>query len=166
MKAAFLRVPLCALILLTSDGTAPAAVRIKHEEKWQARRWVAAKFAGKKTTRTECGDLTLSLNGKLLKNMATTKVYHTNVGALPLKIAGQSGRGMVQAFRRPKSPATTMQFKLRGLDSAFRYRVTNLLDPQPVELTGKELMTGGLVIELARSREAALFVYEQIGQPD
>jgi hypothetical protein len=71
------------------------ATDVNVDEQQQAKRWLTARFAGQKETRSEAGTLTLSLQGKLLKNMATTKVYHTEVGALPLKIVDKEyGRGL------------------------------------------------------------------------
>lgn len=72
-----------------SPGTADYVLA---KEQWQLKRWVAAKFEEQPETRSAAGSLTLSLKGKLLKNMATTKVYHTEVGALPLKIVDKTYR--------------------------------------------------------------------------
>jgi len=62
------------------------------DEQWQLKRWVAAKFEERPEKWAPPGSLSLSLKGKLLKNMATAKVYHTEVGALPLKIADKTYR--------------------------------------------------------------------------
>jgi len=59
-------------------------------EQGQLKRWVGAKFEARQERWSPSGSLTLSLKGKLLKNMATTKVYHTDVGALPLKIVDKT----------------------------------------------------------------------------
>ena len=64
-----------------------AAVTVTEEEQRASRQWVMAKLAGKAAPPSTAGYLAVSLkSGRLLKNIATTKVYHTEVGALPLKI--------------------------------------------------------------------------------
>jgi len=74
----------------------------------------------------------------------------------------ESGEGMVQAFRRPKSPAISMQFKLRGLDPKARYAVKNLDLQNSTEITGAELLTDGLLISLPQQRSAAVIVYKRL----
>ena len=66
------------------------AVTVSDAEKARAQRWIAAKFQATPEVMPNRAHLVLDLKGTLLKNMATTKVYHTEVGALPFKIAGQS----------------------------------------------------------------------------
>jgi alpha-galactosidase len=72
------------------------------------------------------------------------------------------GGGMVQAFRRPQSPFESARFKLRGLEPTSRYRVTNFDEPSTVEMTGRELMEGGLPVVLNRAPQAAIIVYKQV----
>ena len=75
-----------AVVLTVSSAGVTVADDAFHEN----RQWVAAKFGGRVQQRPAAGQLTVSFkSGRLLKNMATTKVYHTQVGALPLKIADQ-----------------------------------------------------------------------------
>jgi hypothetical protein len=69
---------------------------------------------------------------------------------------------MVQAFRRPQSPFESARFKLRGLEPTSRYRVTNFDEPSTVEMTGRELMEGGLPVVLNRAPQAAIIVYKQV----
>ena len=71
------------------------------------------------------------------------------------------GSGVVQAFRRPNSPATVMQFPLRGLDREAIYSVRNLDDDRSVEITGEKLTEAGLVISLSKRRSAAIVVYKR-----
>jgi alpha-galactosidase len=73
------------------------------------------------------------------------------------------GGGVVQAFRRPKSPFGTAQFKLQGLEPTTRYEVTNLDEPGTVEMTGRELMEGGLPVALKNAPQAAVIVYQRVG---
>jgi len=69
--------------------------------------------------------------------------------------------GMLQAFRRPKSPAVAMQLKLRGLDPSGRYRVRDLDKKEQVVMSGKRLMKEGLLVTLPKPRSAALVIYER-----
>jgi hypothetical protein len=73
----------------------------------------------------------------------------------------EKGEGMVQAFRRPKSPAVTMDFKLRGLEREARYRVRNVDKAEELVMTGRALLEQGLSVSLEHPREAALIVYKR-----
>ena len=71
-----------------------------------------------------------------------------------------TGRGLVQAFRRRSSQARTMLFRLGGLDPAAHYVVTNMDQPDnPVRQTGEELMESGLPIAMNHAPQAAVIVY-------
>ena len=73
--------------------TAEEAVAVRDGELRVTRQWVTAKLAGQVVSRRPQSYLSLEMkSGRLLKNMATTKVYHTEVGALPLKIHKQTFR--------------------------------------------------------------------------
>jgi alpha-galactosidase len=74
----------------------------------------------------------------------------------------ESGEGMVQAFRRPNSSIESERFKLRGLDPAARYVVTNLDVSGQTEVTGRELMENGLLISLKAQPDAALIAYQRV----
>jgi alpha-galactosidase len=74
----------------------------------------------------------------------------------------ESGEGMVQVFRRPESPVTAATFKLRGLDPAVRYSMTNLDVPGTTEMTGRELMEKGLPVALAKQPDSAMISYKQV----
>ncbi|MDB5324836.1 MAG: Alpha-galactosidase [Phycisphaerales bacterium] len=70
------------------------------------------------------------------------------------------GRGVVQAFRRPDSAYAAARFKLRGLDPAAQYRVTDLDHPDHVKtLSGRELADNGLDIQLNSAPSAAVLTY-------
>ena len=83
-----------AVTLLSLLWLAPAeAVTVREGELRVTRQWVTAKLAGQVVSRRPQSYLSLEMkSGRLLKNMATTKVYHTEVGALPLKIHKQTFR--------------------------------------------------------------------------
>ncbi len=78
----------------------------------------------------------------------------------------EAGEGMVQAFRRPKSDVTTMRFRLRGLDPAARYSVTNLdaddASARGLPFLGSDLMDKGLPVTLSAKPESALLVYKHV----
>ncbi len=71
----------------------------------------------------------------------------------------QQGDGMVQAFRRDKSDETTKDLRLRGLDPAAIYRVTNLDAPEPKKVSGQDLMQRGLHLEIPEQSGAAIVFY-------
>lgn len=74
----------------------------------------------------------------------------------------EAHQGEVQAFRRPESSFEAARFKLRGLDAAARYVVTDLDHPdQPQTCTGEELMKHGLLVNLPEQPGAAVFTYKQ-----
>ena len=51
--------------------------------------WIARRFANASSTIARRGSLAVKVKGGILKNHATTKVYHKNLGALPLRIGKQ-----------------------------------------------------------------------------
>jgi alpha-galactosidase len=72
----------------------------------------------------------------------------------------ESGDGMVQVFRRAESPYESIRVKLGGLDANAAYVVTNLDEPNAAaEMTGKQLMEGGLAIAVKDCPGAAVIVY-------
>ncbi|MBM3999989.1 MAG: alpha-galactosidase [Planctomycetes bacterium] len=74
-----------------------------------------------------------------------------------------SGRGMVQAFRRAESTFFGCEFRLRGLDADATYEVTNLDDASPVRMSGRQLMEGGLRIAIPGRPGAAVVAYRIVG---
>ena len=72
----------------------------------------------------------------------------------------EPGEGVVQAFRRPDSPYLTAQFRLRGLDPAANYTVTNLDDPKPTKLTGRQLLDPGLLVTIPERPGVAIITYK------
>ncbi|MBI3666363.1 MAG: alpha-galactosidase [Acidobacteria bacterium] len=70
--------------------------------------------------------------------------------------------GMVQAFRRPDSAFESARFRLRGLDAAARYTVTDLDSPGEFQLTGDELMEKGLPIAIKGRPGAAVLTYRRV----
>jgi alpha-galactosidase len=75
----------------------------------------------------------------------------------------EQGEGLVQAFRREDSPYEMARFKLRGLEAAARYSVTNLDKPEmPRQFSGQELMERGLSITLSDPRSSGLLTYQRL----
>jgi alpha-galactosidase len=67
------------------------------------------------------------------------------------------GTGVVQAFRRPKSPFTAARFPLHGIDPGASYVVTNLDMPSETKtIKGKDLIDPGLEISLGMLPEAGI----------
>jgi alpha-galactosidase len=71
------------------------------------------------------------------------------------------GEGIIQAFRRKESPYTSARLKLRGLDPAARYAVTNLDTPGSAEMTGRELVEQGLQTAIADQPGSAIITYRR-----
>jgi alpha-galactosidase len=74
----------------------------------------------------------------------------------------EEGDGMVQAFRREKSDDAAKDLRLRGLDEAATYEVTDLDAGVAKTVPGKELMQRGLHVELAGEPGAAIVVYKRV----
>jgi hypothetical protein len=60
----------------------------------------------------------------------------------------EKGKGMVQAFRRDRSAYETARFKLRGLNPAARYLLTDLDRGESQTVPGSELMDIGLPVTI------------------
>jgi len=74
----------------------------------------------------------------------------------------EEGEGLVQAFRREDSPYEMARFKLRGLNAAARYSVTDLEKPElPQQFGGQELMERGLPITLVDPRSSGVLTYQR-----
>jgi alpha-galactosidase len=69
---------------------------------------------------------------------------------------------MVQAFRRSQSPIEKVRFKLRGLDPAAEYTVTNLDAPGETRFSGRELLEKGLPVAIEDQPGAIIIVYKQV----
>ena len=74
----------------------------------------------------------------------------------------EQSRGMVQVFRRAGSHYESARFKLRNLNPAATYVVTDLDQPAtPQELSGRELLDHGLLISAPEQPSARLITYQQ-----
>jgi alpha-galactosidase len=74
----------------------------------------------------------------------------------------EQGKGVVQAFRRAKSFYESARFKLRGLEAASRYLVTDLDQETPQEMTGRELSEEGLLIAIPQQPGAVVRTYRAL----
>src|SRR5579862_339747 len=72
------------------------------------------------------------------------------------------GDGMVQAFRRDQNDEAGRDLRLRGIDPAAMYEVTNVDAGAPVQLSGKDLMQRGLRVEISEKPGAALVFYKKV----
>ncbi len=73
------------------------------------------------------------------------------------------GDGMVQAFRREENTHSTENLRLRGLDPAAKYEVTDLDAKTTRAVSGKDLMQRGLQVEIKEKRGAAIILYKKVG---
>jgi alpha-galactosidase len=72
------------------------------------------------------------------------------------------GDGMVQAFRRERSDDQMKDLRLRGLDAAATYEVTDLDAGVPSTISGMDLMQKGLHIKVAAEPGAAIILYKKV----
>ena len=73
----------------------------------------------------------------------------------------ETGGGVVQAFRRAENSGTAARFRLRELQPAAHYVVTDLDSRASQQMTGRELMNDGLLVSLPQRPNAALIVYRK-----
>jgi alpha-galactosidase len=74
----------------------------------------------------------------------------------------EQGDGMIQAFRRDQDPEPAQNLRLRGLDPAAMYEVTNLDAKSPNTISGNNLMQQGLHVEIKEKRGAAIIIYKRV----
>jgi alpha-galactosidase len=71
--------------------------------------------------------------------------------------------GVVQAFRRAKSPDPALRFRLTGLDPSATYLVTDMDGPDtPAAVEGRDLLENGLAVTTTRAPQALVIVYARI----
>ena len=70
--------------------------------------------------------------------------------------------GIIQVFRRPESTIESQTYLLSGLYSDKDYTVTDIDTGDSVVLSGKQLMTDGIQINIASSGEAKIFTYAPV----
>ncbi|MCO6452781.1 MAG: alpha-galactosidase [Caldilineales bacterium] len=72
------------------------------------------------------------------------------------------GEGMIVAFRRHESPFPFWEAKLQGLDMDADYELLSWDDKSIQRLTGRALMTDGLVVTINEKPGTALFTYRRV----
>lgn len=74
-----------------------------------------------------------------------------------------TGKGMIQVFRRENSIYRAVDMTLRGLDPEATYRVTDQDRPaEPREIRGQALLEQGLPVEITTRPGSVLFTYERV----
>jgi alpha-galactosidase len=73
----------------------------------------------------------------------------------------EQGDGMLQIFRRDESDVMTQNLRLRGLDPAATYEVTDLDTKLPRTISGRDLLQQGLHVEIKQKRDAAIVIYKK-----
>ncbi len=66
---------------------------------------------------------------------------------------------MIQAFRRFQSHESSRTLRLKGLDPAARYTVTDLDGKLSTQATGAELMEQGLAVTIEDQPGAVIITY-------
>ena len=74
----------------------------------------------------------------------------------------ETGQGVVQAFRRPKSPYESARFVLRGLDAQALYEIRNVDIEGTRKLIGRDLMGKGLLVSIPTRPGAAIIFYKRL----
>lgn len=74
----------------------------------------------------------------------------------------EHGEGVVQVFRRAKCASSIITLRPSGLIASARYEITNLDELSKTILTGNELMTTGLPVEIKQQPGAAILLYQAL----
>lgn len=70
--------------------------------------------------------------------------------------------GLVEVFRRPRSPKASTTLKLGGLDSRAIYEIKDMDREGKTRASGRDLLEKGLPVTLARRPQAALILYKRL----
>ena len=74
----------------------------------------------------------------------------------------ESGKGMVQAFRRPESETDTCIFTLHGLVPESDYKLNTFDVAGEAVMNGEELMENGLAMPIKDCPGAAVVRYKRV----
>jgi alpha-galactosidase len=77
----------------------------------------------------------------------------------------ETGDGVIQAFRRDKCIFEVGRLRLRGLDPAAQYEVTDLDVNKPQRLSGRELLEKGVLVTIADQPGAVVIAYKKVDNP-
>ena len=72
------------------------------------------------------------------------------------------GEGCVQVFRRADSVYEAARLKLRGLDPEAKYEVRDLDEPKAKTMSGRDLMTPGLLVNVKDQPGALVITYRRV----
>lgn len=125
----------------------------KNEADWQ--RWKTLLAQVNSLRETYCGDFYALTGWSLAEEDVAAWQYHRP----------DLGQALVQVFRRSKAsmPADGYTFRLRGLDPKAAYKIEDLDNPdESKQMTGAELMEGGLNVALPQQPQSALFVLHKL----
>jgi alpha-galactosidase len=125
----------------------------KNEADWQ--RWKTLLAQVNSLRETYCGDFYALTGWSLAEEDVAAWQYHRS----------DLGKALVQVFRRSKAsmPADGYTFPLRGLDPKAAYKIEDLDNPdESKQMTGAELMEGGLNVALPQQPQSALFVLHKL----
>jgi alpha-galactosidase len=75
----------------------------------------------------------------------------------------EKGEGVVQVFRRAQCAESAKTLRLRGLDPAAQYRITDFDETGPTKVSGRQLMGEGLKVNIGKAPGAVVIVYEKAG---
>ncbi|MBN2293985.1 MAG: alpha-galactosidase [Pirellulales bacterium] len=78
----------------------------------------------------------------------------------------ESGEGMVQAFRRAKSPYEAARFALQGLIPDAQYILTDLDTEKSQTISGRELLEKGVRIDFETRPDSAVITYRRVKKHD
>lgn len=73
----------------------------------------------------------------------------------------EDGSGIVQVFRRPKSPYESARFRLRGVSPDATYKVRDFDEAGERRVTGREMLEKGLLINVPDRPGAVILRYER-----
>ena len=72
------------------------------------------------------------------------------------------GEGCVQVFRRADSVYEAARLKLRGLDPEAKYEVRDVDEPKAKTLSGRDLMSPGLLVNVKDQPGALVITYRRV----
>ncbi|HQE29559.1 MAG TPA: alpha-galactosidase, partial [Phycisphaerae bacterium] len=74
--------------------------------------------------------------------------------------------GLVQCFRRADSPYESARFRLRGLDPAAQYELTDVDSDSPLRMSGRTLLDEGLPVTATTRPAAVVITYRRVGESE
>jgi len=75
----------------------------------------------------------------------------------------EAGQGIVQVFRRAECAFRAAELRLRGVEPDSNYRVSDFGEHQPRQMSGRELLEKGVLVEIPERPGARVVTYEKLG---